>query len=225
MRTVDFDAEVTEWQDQQADVDLPSNLQTFAAGSVYNVTLPAGDDVYDYEFAITGLDINESVGFTTNATTWTSAATENPANGAGIATQKITIAKNTTVINRNNVAQHLWTGASSGKKVWLDITQLAGPLGLGITTPTAGTATATVTKTTSSEWATCITDVTNQNQIKVWRNDQLLNVQAGSPSADNQVQFSAETLTFNTNLVAGDNIKVWIKAGDAAAETKTAVAQ
>ena len=230
MRTVDFDAEVTPWQYYGADVDLPSNLQAFAAVSISEsdekaekfVTIPAGTEASSvYDFAITGLKTNESVTHShyshTGSAEFASAATENSADGMGVAKQRITIAKNEYVVNRTTSEK--WASATG--KVIVKFTQLAAPLGLGIQNVNGKTI--KVTKTTSSEWNQAIGDGTDQNKVKVWKNGMLMSVVTGTPSADNQVQFAAASgFTFKNNLNPGDIVTIWMKAGDAAEESVTA---
>lgn len=224
MRTVDFDAEVTPWQDYGADVDLPSNLMTFEAGSTAptpypRLTLPA--TATTFQFAVSGLDVNEAPNATSSTFSLTGSTlnpTATPVNGAGISIISVSnITENETVKNNGGY----WTVNTSNKTVTINVTQLAAPLGLTMSNIAAGKE-VTISKTaTGSTWAEAITDVTDQNQIKVYKNGMLMSVQSSNPTADNQVKFDDGTLTFKNDFVDDDVVTVWIKAGDAAAESVT----
>jgi hypothetical protein len=221
MRTVDFDAEVTPWQNYGADVDLPSNLQTFAANAnpYPTVILPA--TATSYKYAVSGCEVNATLNDGTSTFTLTGStpsATATPVNGSGVTTITVSdIEENKKVFNNTGT----WTAYVGTKWSQLNVIQQAAPLGLSITIPIGGT-TVALKKTTGSTWAEAIPDATDQNVIKVWRNGMLMSVQFTAPTTDNQVQFNSGSLVFNNSLLANDVVEVWIKAGNAAAESTTA---
>ena len=231
MRTVDFDAEVTPWQYYGADVDLPSNMQTFAIGTDPNpkLTLPA--DVATYQFAVSGLTVNytPTLEFELGGTDISTKASATPANGSGISIITVTgIDPNTTVSDKKGTG-NTWTitdGSVLTNKVIVDVTQQAAPLGMAISNVTNFKV--NLVKESSSTWAEAIPDATNQKKFKVWRNGQLMSVVVvnSQPSADNVVSYDASgdnvVLWFKSKLVAGDIVTVWVEPGDAKEESVTA---
>lgn len=212
MRTVDFDAIVTAWQDMEAPVDLPSNLQSFAATNpetTSKVTLPAGDGDFTYKFAITGLNINENVTVSAPSTDWVTGHTQDHANGAGIATQSVNVKQNTTTKNRQVAGYTRWKGASSNKTAAILFIQQAAPLGLSVTSWTDNK-----TINLSSTATSGLTDDLTKDgtHIKVWKNDVAL-------IYGTDFTYDSKIITLTDEATTGDNYKVLIQSGDAPAES------
>jgi len=227
MRTVDFDAVVTDWQDMQAPVDLPSNVQAFAAANPETqstVILPAGDAAYTYEFAVTGLNTNENVSKTVSSESWITASTNNPANGAGIAIQSITVEKNTTTENRQTANYSRWTGDASGKKAALLFKQLAAPIGFtSLTFQDKGTGnpdwlsiTWTATDITTPSGFNTLAS-TGKGYIKVYRNGTDITTLCTFGSG------AGGTIVLPCEAASKDVFKVVLKANDAPEESKEVV--
>jgi hypothetical protein len=223
MRTVDFDAVVTEWQDMQADVDLPSNVQAFAAATSETkstVILPSGDTNYTYEFAITGLNVNEPVTATMASTDWITSYSNNSANGAGIALQSISVNKNTSTKNREVAGYARWKGNESNKTAAILFRQLGAPLGMSFAfwygdkdiflNSTAGN-----TAFSNDTGGDLTADA---NHIKVWKNGVLLKFGIDYSYTYNNPRAQ---ITLTEAAKNDDNFKVYIQSGDAAAETLT----
>lgn len=207
MRTVDFDAVVTDWQDINAESDHPSNVPNFVSGSDNNVTVPAGSDNFTYNFAITGLTANATTAYS-GGDTWLTGATTASANASGIAKESITIAKNTTTSNRSNANKCVWT--SGGVQTKLNFKQLAAPIGFTTLNVTNAT-------TLTCDWSA--TDIANADAmnsagyIRVYKNG----VEITSSCTFSN---SNKTITVPT-LINTDVVKVVMQANDAAAESQT----
>jgi hypothetical protein len=221
MRTVDFDAEVTDWQNQGGDIDLPSNLQTFAgtlpsSGSYpqYPITLPW--NFGQYEFYVSGLNVNQTPNKgETHANI--SSLDVTPVNSSGITKVTAHGTDNNTVDNKPGTIS-----VNDGTHgVEIIVTQLAHPLGLSISS--VGDKNITLAKEADgSTWAQAIPTVTSKDQIKVWRNGQILNGQASDATTTSQVYVnttSSPEITLLNDFIPGDVIDVWIKAKDAAPES------
>lgn len=223
MRTVDFDAVVTEWQDKQADVDLPSNVQAFAAATPETqstVILPAGEGDYTYEFAVTGLNVNETVNATMAGTDWIPSYSKNSANGAGVALQSISVKQNTTTKNREVAGYGRWKGNESGKTAAILFRQLAAPLGMSFAYWVGNTDVFLNTTAGNTAFSTDSGgDLTaNADHIKVWKNGVLLTYDTDYTYNYNNPR---ARITLAEAAKTGDNFKVYIQSGDAAAETVT----
>lgn len=221
MRTVDFDAVVTAWQDQQADVDLPSNLQTYAAladPSVYPVTL--GAEVTSYEFAMSKLRSFETVTaaeITNDASNILSSGTTNSANGAGIAKQGITVAKNYTTFNRT--ASCRWKCPYTGS-VRLDFTQQAHALNMRFSNWPYDTYLQLVAGSGvdgTQAWGDTALP-RDASHIRVWKNGQELTYTTDFTFEEAS---GIGRVKLVKSAVAGDNFRVWIQSGDAPAEELT----
>jgi hypothetical protein len=219
MRSVDFDAQVTEdWGDINGQADLPSNLPTFKAGTSDNeVTVPAAASTY--QFAITGLIGTETVTSPGDATPLTG-ATATDANAEGVSVASIHIDENTTVKDRN-AGNATWSGASSS--VTLTFKQKAGALGLSV----AGVnktgkkitlaSTATETPFDNDNFGTGGSE--KSSRIKVTKNSTPLGYNA--TPATGQFSFADGVITFYDDITTGDTYKIYVQAGDAEAEEVT----
>ena len=224
MRTVDFDATVSDWQYMQGDADLPSNLPMYTASAAWAdaenfVTISAGTADQVYEFGITGLKANETVSHSDYTVpgdnTIMSDPTENTANALGIAKQSITIKQNTTTKNRTY--NGVWTSAT-GKMVLLKFTQTAAPLGLKFKFWDSNN-NIFVESTTGKVNLNTPNLTSSAENIKVWKNGQLLEYGVDYVYTFNDPRGQITLKTPGAIAQTGDNYKVSIKSGDAPAET------
>ena len=164
MRTVDFEAEVTDWKNMEADVDLPSNLQTFIANAPQtNATVKIGNEATSYSFAVSDLIPGKTITPTITAGATGLSVVPDPTsvtvNSAGIAKCTITTgtAPGTTNVTPNNKDYGKIKFHDDSKAAELTIIQLASPLGLSATALAAGETTITLsatkaTGTTNDDW-------------------------------------------------------------------------
>lgn len=216
MRTVDFDAVVTEWQDQQANVDLPSNLQTFAAGNPITsgtITLPYNTTAYD--FAVSGLIPNHTTSgnaFTINSANPT--VVFGSADASGIAKINVTnIASNTSTKSTSGT----WHVSDGTNAINLTATLLAAPLGLVIEAQTSNKI-VQIKSTIAAKANALNTDLTQDaDHIKVFRNGTQLVF--GTEFTYSLTGSYNGVITFTDAPNVGDNIKIWIQSGEAPAES------
>jgi hypothetical protein len=228
MRTVDFDAKVTDWLNDGADVDLPSNLQTFAAKPAADdargtINLPW--DVTSYDFAVSGLKVNSTASFgTAPSLIAIGTKTFTPVNSAGVS--KVSLSSITPNNTINNITEEWVIGDGGTNQVTLTATQYAAPLGVKINSVTGNTI--KLAKNNGSNWDVILTDVTKKDQIIVSRNGQEMEgvVGTAAPLADNVAIIDNNTnktttldIYFKNEFIAGDVITVWIKGGHAPEET------
>ncbi len=223
MNSVKLDAVVEPWKDAEssAHVDLPLNVPAFAAAATptsQTVNLLATQT--KYEFAITGLNGGESVG-ATGASGNFSAPTTNAANSSGIAFESITIAQNSSIKEQTGV-NVTWTGGASAKGVVISFVQLAHPLGLSVTAPTAGTTiqlASTATGISTDGWLAADKTAVD-GTITVKKNGTALGKVDSAPTAA-QFTFNDATgeITLGLASVSGDVFEITLKAGDAPVET------
>jgi hypothetical protein len=234
MRSVEFDASVTKWQDAETagEADLPSNLQTYEAkkspAGDATITVPAA--TIAYQFAVNGLTPNEVVtatkGTGTNAVTAVD-VTNTAANSGGVAIVNATISANTTVNNVEKEGAITVTGGTSGKSLVVKLIQKAAPLGLSVAAADqkiSGTKNIVLTPGSGITvvWGTDVAAPTNSENdaVKVYKNGTRL-THAGTPSADGQFKWNASDhqIELHTAAKAGDVYTITVKAGDADAET------
>jgi hypothetical protein len=229
MRTVDFDAEVANWEDHTVNVDLPANMPTFAVGSTTPITL--GATAGTYQFAIKGFDANVDINAPVltpviAANTIVSALTPagaSTADGSGIFVGSATINNNNTVSDKTQDIAVTATAAGSAATT-INITQLAHELGMKAvftqgTNPTIKL-TSTASEIADADWDWSKITVKQGSQEKT-KDDAL---------AANKftVEFDAShypTLKFNETAAPGDvyTITVNLGTGKAPAETVTVV--
>ena len=213
MRTVDFDAEVSEWQNMENDVDLPSNLQTFAAkqdATIYEVSVPAGSANFDYEFAISGLNASEALNYRLYAgeDIHTGTPTTNSANASGIAKQKITILKNATTSNK--MGRFQWYSTTTANNVILQFNQKAAPIDFSNLTLSGNTLTCTWGV---SEFIT-MNALSSAGTVKVYLNGQDITSSCDLTDAYDK------RITVPAGSVAGDVYEVTLQANDAPMESR-----
>ncbi len=207
MRSVDFDASVTEWQDMQADVDLPSNLQTFTAlptpFATKEVILSATQSTYD--FAVNGLIANAAV----TVTPTTVAATGTSANGSGISKISVTsISANTTTTIFTAGSVEVGDGTN---KLTLTIKQSPAPLGLSSLAYASGPK---LTYTITASGLDNANAIKTAGDLKVYKNGVDI-------TASCTLSTTAHEITLPGDATSGDVFKVYMKANAAAAETAT----
>ena len=221
MRTVDFDAAVTAWQDMQADVDLPSNLQTFAAtstGGSGSVILPATANSYD--FAVSGLKVNVKP-YVPAATSFGNATfTPTAANGSGIA--KISVTGFTTNTTTKNVSYgSARIGNYSGNYVDVAFTHAAAPLGLkNPAYNKTGTAPSFSYEFTYQVTASGYTNASDlqaaATKYEVFENGVLL-----IKDTDYTLDTGTHKILLNVEPASGTILKLYVKVNDAPAESIT----
>jgi len=215
MRSVDFDAEVTTWKDLDAEADLPSNLQSYQVPATYYPTLPAAAGTYS--FAMVGLTPSETVnGGAGDVDTDGVLGTKsyNAANSSGIAKQSVVINQNNTVSNKTATAR--WAGATSGKAIRLDFTQLAAPLGLEIQKHATYPDLVYIRTTASgTDWSS-----TSVNTLTIKKNGVVLT--SGADYTFNKSTSASPiigTIIFTPAPATDDVYEITVQAGDAPSET------
>ena len=215
MRSVDFDAEVTDWSSAiNGQADLPSNLPTFIAGTSTgnNVTVPAAESTANpYQFAITGLIGGESVTAPT-ITGLVTAAGATVANEAGISIASIGFAENTTVEDRNVDAT--WT--STAGMTTLHFTQKAGALGLSVAGINKNDKEITLASTATGTPLADGMFTDKSKQIKVTKDGTPL-VYNDSHGAG-QFSYANGVIELGDAINAGQTYKIYVQAKDAAPE-------
>lgn len=231
MRSIDFEAQVSEWDDSHkaADADLPSNLPVFTLGTGGPTsTVYLGASEPDYEFALAGADANGT--FSKNTTYSTPSPGTAPdnieANGAGVGVGKLTgITANNDTKEKNPLGKLVYQTNISGTTPTtinhsITFKQKGQPLNLTLNNITAGETTLTL------GWNTAITARTKANQIanetgeyiKVYKNGVLLT--EGS-SNDYELSTTNTDITLSTAAKQNDIFKVEIKSGDVPVESVT----
>lgn len=209
MRTVDFDATVTAWQNINAEADLPSNLQTFAAkadpGASGSLVLPA--TTTSYTFAVSGLTPNNAV--TASASTQANSETlsASNANASGVSTVTATISANTTTSNNSGA----WRVIEGSNWIDLTVTQLAAPINFSALTY----ATDVLTCTWSASDYTNTAAFDAAGTIKVYKNG--IDITSSCTLTDS----SGKTITVPTGSVGGDVYTVTLQVNDAQMESRT----
>ena len=215
MTSVKFDATVTDWVEEDAqDVDLPYNGLTLTAAAttaVHDVWVDAAET--SYQFQVIGLDASEWITYTNDNTQVTALTGEAASSASGKVIATATLTANTTF---KNITTGTAKVATSTKSAQVNFTQRAAALGLTVSGQNES-ADLSLTKTATNAW----TDVTaDADHIKVWKNGTPMIYVSGTPSG-NQFTFDASNnkITLGTNAATNDKYKVYIKAGDAEAET------
>ena len=214
MRTVDFEAEVADWVDVNADADLPSNLPTFKAGNSHTVTL--GANVTTYQFAISGLAANEATSRTTDNTIVIQGSSSIAnANSSGIAIGTMTLKPNTTTAKTTTGYMEI-TGTTSPTRI--NIIQLPHELGLSASELSAGTKTITLTSTaTDVVWTDAVIKISktpNGGSAAPLTKDALSNGFTVSGTGTG-------TITLTENAASGDIYVINVTSGEAEPETVT----
>ncbi|MBQ2673131.1 MAG: hypothetical protein IJG07_00425 [Prevotella sp.] len=234
MNSVKFDATVTDWDPTaiEKDVDLPSNLPHFVAGSPATnsaVTLPW--DMTSYSFIVNGLGNAEPLNtipdgtVVTAYTTTDGASNPNVSNASGSALVALTIAQNATPSNKVTANAVSVAGATTTNSVILKITQAYHPLGLSATAINNAAKTITLASDAAvTTWPTS-TNTADPEYITITKTPlggaaTALTYNA-TPSAANE--FSINTgnglITLNDAFNVGDTYAITVKVGDAPAET------
>ena len=217
MRTVDFEASVTDWVDKNAEADLPYNRPTFVAGSTTEITL--GSEATTYQFAISGLTPGATVTSAGGASVLT-------ANASGISTGGISISENMGVTETSNTYTIVF---SDGSTTIIKITQKAHALGMTATALAATGNEITLSAGTGVTGATFTYDnITNTGanpeNIKVVRirsgASTPLTHNATTSVGANEYNLAAGVLTISP-AISGDVYNITIKMEDAEAETVT----
>ena len=211
MRTVDFEAEVADWVDVNADADLPSNLPTFKAGNTHTVTL--GANVTSYQFAISGLAAGENTSRTTdNAVVIQGSSSIENANASGVAIGTMTLKANTTTAKTTTGYMNI-TGTTSNP-TQIDIVQLPHELGMSASELMAGGTVITLTSTaTGVDWTAATITITKTPD-------------GGSATQLTDSDYGVTgtgtgTITLTTGADSGDIYVINVKSGDAEPETIT----
>jgi len=210
MRTIDFEATITEWQDMQADPDLPSNLQTFAAkadpGAVGNLTLPAAATA-SYSFNVTGLTPGVKPTATTSTKVNGETLTANTANASGIAKIDVaSVAANTTTSKKTGV----WRVIEGSTWIDITVTQQAAPIGFSALTY----ATNTLTCTWSATDYNTMNAFQTAGTVKVYKNGTDITTSCDLTST------YVKTISVPAGSVSGDVYKVTLQANDAPMESR-----
>ena len=213
MRTVDFEAEVTDWKDMMADVDLPSNLQTFIANSPQtNATVKIGNEATEYSFAVSDLIPGKTITPTITAGAAGSVvATPSSVtvNSAGIAECTIsTTGSPATNLTPNDKDWGKIKFYDDSKAAELTIIQLASPLGLHATALNDGENTITLSATKAT--GTTATD---------WNNAESSLIIKRNATTITPTSFTDGVITLPANAQSEDIYTITIKVGDAPQET------
>ena len=217
MRSVDFEAEVTDWVPYVAPVDLPSNAPAYASkadpsASLGSVTVPASAISYVYQItdlpATTIVSHAESNGTsphdmgTPTASVTDGAGTPNQSSSTGVTYVTFTAAANTTTSTKTCDVQ-IGCGGRGGK---LTINQQAHELGLAFS---ASTTTTTITVTTSPSLSPAVSDLSAGGAITVYD-------LTADPSCSTNLYSSVSSLTITTSsaLISGHTYKVTVTNND-----------
>lgn len=237
MNSVKFDADVAEWDPTaiENDVDLPSNLAHFEAGTAgtsSTITLPW--NMTTYSFYVDKLD--PSTSSTPEAVTWTAdgtivtASTGSDASTSltGYALAVATIAPNMTVWNDAAPGTLKAETATTPKELTLNIIRQYHPMNLTYTMPSTGDADIVVdTDALTGATMTWATDVmTPATDVIVTLNGVALTYTAGAPAASGEFTWDATNHKVTLYDIVGttgspEDYTITIKAGDAPAETVT----
>ena len=238
MNSVKFDADVVGWDDMAApDIDLPANMPAFEATSnTGKLDIPGADR--EFIFAVTGLKGGENVTANVDAISATAEVNstskftgtgDNRANASGVVYVKVTgFAANTTIQDLAS-ADITVTGALTTTATSIAVTQKAETLGLlepetpltaiKLRRTIAGTVTEWTTATTNCPDLTGYSGTETNNYIRVWRNGAELTMDSGSTADKFTFNKDTGTITLGTAAVAGEVLKVTIKAGNVPEET------
>ena len=210
MNSVKLDANVSDWQEAeaQAEPDLPLNVPAYAAQEASTTPVPNRVELTatttKYEFAITGLYGGETVTTQGDNTVFTDPTT-NAANTSGVALQSVTIAPNTKIEDQDAVGMR-WTGASSGRFVSFHFVQRAHVIGLGANALTANGDITLSSTAADIDWS-LVTLAIKKNGVTL------------AQGTDYTVANNVVTLT--TAAVVGDTYTITATGGDAPEETIT----
>ena len=221
MRSVDFEATVTEWDEYQAPVDLPSNLQTFAAKpsaspGTGTMTIPAAATTC--QFAVSGLEPGAVPTYSAHNLGSSVTLSVTPADGYGVSTITVNgIDPYTSTINETATGWINVQGGGNSANVYIKRT--AAPLNF---TNIAFTSASKLTLTWSAENpdnTKAIKDLASLNPakgiIKVFVNS--IDVTANCTFGD-----SDKTITLGTALADKDKVKIILQANDAPIEIQEA---
>ena len=217
MRSVDFDAEVSEWLDYDTDVDLPSNLQTFTANAPQtNATVKIGNKAESYAFAVSNLKAGKSIAPEVTGIIASSPYSVTPTvivNGAGIGKCEITGgSENLTPKDVDWGTVKLYDGSKAAK---ISITQMASPLGLTTSDITAGTTTITLTASKATGTVTADWDIAG---LTVMRGTENITANCTLSGADN---VGTITLPTGEPAAADHTYTITFQTGQAPQETVT----
>lgn len=229
MNSVKLEADVSAWDaDSELDIDLPANVPIYEASSAPYTAAAATitSAAQTFEFKVSGLNTNEAVTASPAASAPVTAVTQNSANTSGVAYETISVNENTTVDDRTITAT-TWAGNSSSKGVTLTLTQLAHPLGLGVSSVTSNSITLS-SGALGIEWNSAANGVDKTNlatneKVVVRKNGTALTYKASGDPDATEFTFNNGTITLATGQVnIGDIFTITVRAGDAPAETYTA---
>ena len=214
MRSVDFDAEVSAWQEIGGDVDLPSNVPTFAVANPTNnkdVLLPATASLYN--FAVSGLTVNTTPDV--NNSYYTGAGTApalGMANASGVSSGSVTPAANDDTKKKDIGYAFISDATTTTNKVYLHFFQAPQPLNLSITSITGTTLTFNVNSALKA-------DLKKADAIK---NGGTLTVTKNGIDITSSCTLNADlTITLPATVATGEVYTLYIQSGDATAESAT----
>lgn len=218
MNSVKLDAEVLDWEELKpgTEANLPANMPEIAVGST-NYAVNVAADATTYTFALSGLQVGESL----------SVGTPLPANVTNVsiapaATQTwelvtVTLAPNATVSDVLNTITI--TGTKSGATS-VDITQKAHALALSATALDGANKKITLAAGgTVDPWPTSST-TTDPAYVTITRSGVALAYNA-TPAADTDFSIDANTgeITLFKDFEIGETYIITVKVGNAPAET------
>lgn len=226
MRTVDFEASVSEWTPYIGNVDLPANVPLFTAGVNATITVPS--NAQTYQFAIQGWSGGETVSFTKNGNIVSADPASVSADSYGVSIGSASISENTSVLDKPSASNSIVaTGGTSSSTITISIKQLAHELKLsGSTTNNSPTITLGAAPGVTDAWANVTPNTTPaDSDIKVKRNGQELTYDNSGTPAANTFNYNSTTgeITLKENTIAGQVYTITVKAGDAAPETISVV--
>lgn len=215
MRSVDFDAEVSAWQEIGGDVDLPSNVPTFAVANPTNskdVLLPATASLYN--FAVSGLTVNTTPDV--NNTYYTGAGTApalGMANASGVSSGSVTPAANDDTKKKDIGYAFISDATTTTNKVYLHFFQAPQPLNLSITSITGTTLTFNVNSALKADLKKA-NAVANGGTLTVTKNG--IDITSSCPLSSSDL-----TITLPATVATGEVYTLYIQSGDATAESVT----
>ena len=224
LNSVKFDADVDGWTEVTPGTEtwLPSNKTTFNASGNYGYTVRAVT-TSSQAFDLTGFAPGESITAAVDGTVVTAPATVSSADANGVVSGvTMTIIDNKTVKDVTTAAALTLTGNTSGRKITIDLTQIAlAPNYSGAATSAASTITFTSGSTaTGDTWFSATPADVNVKILSAKRNGVAMEATTSAPTTLTQYQVTADkTITLSGNPTVGETFVFVIQAGDAPAET------
>ena len=218
MNSVKLDAELLDWEELQpgTEVNLPSNMPEIAAQST-NYPVDVNADATTYTFAVTGLEVGESLSAASTDPNVESISIA-PAAGQTWEIVTVTLKPNATVKKVDNTVTI--TGSKSGATS-VKITQLAHKLGLAVSSIASKTINLKAADGAIATPTTWPASSTTTDPAYVTINRSGVDLTYAATPSDDQFSINETTgaITLNEEFKVGETYIITVKVGDAPAET------